>query len=104
MLGMTEPFIPNERNGENCTFFIFRLQHIFMSELVSAREVFLLNKLVAIPVRLKLPLIPYYPGRVFQKALPLLLCRGLFITDPVLRFKARYFQVTTYSANLPPRS
>ena len=66
MLGMTEP----SKDGENCTFFIFRLPHIFMSELISAKEVFLLNKFVVVPVRPKLPLIPYYPGRVFQKALP----------------------------------
>lgn len=88
VLGMTEP----RKDGENWAFSVSRLQHIFMSALISAREVFLLNELVVIPVRLKLPLTLCYPIRVFQKALtPIITLQGFVHYRPSSEVQGKVF-------------
>lgn len=73
-------------------FSVSRLQHIFMSALISAREVFLLNELVVIPVRLKLPLTLCYPIRVFQKALtPIITLQGFVHYRPSSEVQGKVF-------------
>lgn len=98
-LKVTKP----SQDGQNWTFFILRFQHIFMSELISAREVFLLNEVVVVPVRFKLSFTPYYPGGMFQKTLtPIIILQG-FVHCRSYEVQGRYLQIATHNALLTPR-
>lgn len=100
VLEMTAP----SQDGQNSTFFTLRFQHIFMSELISAREVFLLNEVVVVPVRFKRSPTPYYPGGMFQKTLTrIIILQGFVHCRSHSEVQGRYLQIATHNALLTPR-